>query len=324
MNARACRNLLLKILASVALIAWLIHQADLSEALREVSRIAPPTLGCIVLLTSFIHFVNIIRWQACLALYNKKVTLSPLTISYITSFSLGQILPGEYGGDLLRSRDAAHLSTSPISLGAASVLMSRLTSLGGAILFFIASLAWFMMASDSSPLRPILLTLASILLFALVLLVGARQLLPRWASSMKLFASPGPWQWIRSFWISLNEVHLSKRPVSTLSVLTATAFVPHVMMGLNLHLFVTGCGATLPLVTVLVISGSLTFITLVPIGLGGLGWKEGALVVLFELAGLDPTAGLAISLGPRILQVALALIGGILLYVRKAFGLDPC
>ena len=52
-----------------------------------------------------------------------------------------------------------------------------------------------------------------------------------------------------------------------------------------------------------------TFITMIPISLNGIGIQEGAFFLYFEKIGLDPASALLVSFLPRIMMLIASLLG---------------
>ena len=62
-----------------------------------------------------------------------------------------------------------------------------------------------------------------------------------------------------------------------------------------------------------------TIVGMIPISINGLGWTEGAKIVLLGMAGMSQPAALALSALQRVVATVFTLIGGVLQFYRKGF-----
>jgi uncharacterized membrane protein YbhN (UPF0104 family) len=90
-----------------------------------------------------------------------------------------------------------------------------------------------------------------------------------------------------------------------------------VITGIGLQYWCVAFGFQIPLQQAVAITVMLTVVGMVPISINGLGWTEGAKIVLLGIAGVSQPAALAMSVLQRVVAMLFSLVGGVLQLFRK-------
>ncbi len=303
--------LVLRVAVSAAVIAWLLARLDVAAAFALLAGVRFPWLAAALVSVAATHGVNCWRWRLCLLDDGRRVSFRTLVFSYWTSLFVSLALPTEYGGDLLRIRDLWGRLESGAT-AAASVAWSRLA--GFAATFLVLSLAG----------------LGRLERLAELSLVGA------WALSVAICAALLAGLWILPS-SDLPARLLDRLPGGRLRdaalrlVARAQALASHREYGWRIAalalaaqasmiatnwLYARALSQPVAVLDMALVVPLVALASLVPVSLGGLGVKEGAFVVGLSAAGLPPEGALAVALLNRLVQLALALIGGCLFPFR--------
>jgi glycosyltransferase 2 family protein len=251
-----------------------------------------------------------LRWQRVLSALDLPAPLTPLLSHTLAGLFVANFLPSTIGGDVLRvMRLSADNGEPPGSF--ASVVLERLTGFFVLPVITLAGLA----------LHPPLLRLGNVTRLALALSVATRAAL---VGILAVAGSPriggrlaGHPSWLRF----MGAVHLGidrirRRPGAALSVLTlAFAYQLTVVTAawvaaqvLGLHIGWTTMLAFIPVVAIAQV---------IPISVGGLGLREGALVLLLQPLGVAAAKATALGLLLYGLNLVVSLLGAPAFAVRR-------
>jgi len=241
------------------------------------------------------------------------VPLRKLFSFYLIGLFLNNFLPGAVGGDVAKAY-YLYQRTGQGHYAISSVFLERFSGLLGLSILSVVALA----VGFPRVNQPLLLTSVggSALFLMLVVLVlwwapllpsiqrGMGMVLPRRIGTQlqQLYGALASYRQHRS--VLLQAVALSV----VLQVLYAF-YYGGVAWGLGISLNVFYFLLFLPLVSL---------VTLVPITLGGLGLREGMLVVLFGAVDLAAADILAVSLTVHVLNALLSASGGFLLLLQRS------
>jgi glycosyltransferase 2 family protein len=290
-----------RLLASVGMLAYLLTKFTSFHLSALVPKWHAATLFWLLsalALTGIGIVLAAIRWQRVVVVLEMRARLSTLLATYLAGLFVSTVLPSTIGGDVLRvTRLSAATGDSPRSF--ASVVLERLS---GWIVLPLLTLTGLL-------IHPSLLHLGTATRLALTLSLGALALLavlvtagasPQLAGRLAHNAG-----WLRF----IGAVHLGmerfrRHPAAAarvlgvslgyqLSVVVAAWMAAH---ALGLHLGITVLLVFIPVVAMAQV---------LPISIGGLGLREGALVLLLRPLGVS--SGHAIALGLLIYGMTLAI-----------------
>ena len=275
-----------RVAASVAMLAILVPRVDLSAVVRL------HTFGWLAaaLVATFVGIVlSALRWQRVLAALGLEAGLRPLVSHYLASLFVGNVLPSTVGGDVLRvSRLAATNGQAPGTF--ASVVLERLT---GWIVLPVLTLGAVIVNPGLHRRAPRAVDLATAVaigtLVLLVVLVFAAAH-PRLGGRL---ASAEGWRRFTGA-VHLGLDRFRRRPGLALEVLTA-GFAYQLAVMLAAFLAAKALGIAVGWTAILAFFPVVAIIQVLPVTIGGLGTREGALVLF--LGGLGVSQANAISLG---------------------------
>jgi len=224
-----------------------------------------------------------IRWHCVLLALGTAQSIRQCFALYLAGGFYSLILPGVNGGDVARIGFSAAGTRSPVSRIALSVLLER--SGGIAILFIISTVAIFLMPTDLSaslgqPFRVIVptLTVSGMVIGFAALFIG-RRLPEAWFGRQyhsKVVSTLG----------NLLHTTVSLR-YSTLLLLLLYTFLFQLADIVSYWFISKSLGLSIPVRFFFAIVPVVYVLTVLPISLGGLGVREGALVYFLGLVGVS-------------------------------------
>ena len=310
MTRRRGLMLAFRVTVSAAMLAFLLTRFHLSTLMPRwhASGLAWLAAGLAVTLGAIV--LAALRWQRVLEGLDLRTRLSTLLSYYLAGLFVGNFLPSTIGGDVLRiSRLSAGNGEPPASF--ASVVLERLS---GWLVLPLLTLVGLL-------IHPALLHLGTASRVALVMSIGALVLL---AAVVAAGVSPrlggrlaGNKGWLRF----VGAVHLGmdrfrRHPAAALGVLgVSCAYQLTVVVAgwmaahaLGLHIGIT---------VLLVFVPAVAIAQVVPISVGGLGLREGALVVFLHPLGVSSSQAIALGLVVYGMNLAVSLLGA------PAFAVGP-
>jgi uncharacterized membrane protein YbhN (UPF0104 family) len=273
-----------RILALVAIAAYLLHSVDLAGVLERAGRANPLIVVTAVAVLTGAHVVAALNWRAIVArLGGTPMTAGAALRAYYASQAVGGITPANLGGDAYRvvaaRSDGAHWGDAALS-----VLVQRATSFAALAVLGVVALAALPDVLDvATPLIGAAVALVLVLGVPVVVLVRRHD----------RFADPAR----RHSFAAATSVGLAGGLAFHIIAIAASyALVIAVDPGAS------GLGI-LAAVTLARLSLA------VPIAPSGIGVQEGALAALFILLGASPESAVAASLLGRLALLTTTAIG---------------
>jgi uncharacterized protein (TIRG00374 family) len=270
----------------VAILAVLVQRVDLGQIARL------HTFGWLAaaLVVTLIGIVlSAVRWQRVLAALGLETGLRPLVSHYLASLFVGNVLPSTVGGDVLRvSRLAATNGDVPDTF--ASVVLERLTGWLVLPVLTLAALAVNPGLHREAPHAvdvAIAVAVGTLVLLVVILAAAAH---PRIGGR---FAASDGWRRFTGA-VHLGLDRFRRRPALAIEVLTA-GFAYQLAVMLAAFLAGKALGIGVSWTAILAFFPVVAIIQVLPITIGGLGTREGALVLF--LGGLGVAQSDAIALG---------------------------
>ena len=308
LNTRLRNTLLFvsKTLVTVACLWWLSRHVDFAAIKQSLTGFSVSVILVGVLLHVGSYVAGAVRWWYLFSYLAGPVRFGQVFPSYYLGVFFNNFLPSAYGGDLARS---ARLYVSGMSGNAlvGSAVMDRL--LGLAAVIVIGGLA--LMFTDAGPFS----TLARTVFAggAVGLLVGvALMVLPGWGRALD---SRYGRRWPRLSSLLSGFLSYRESPGLLLKAFLLSAFnqilvvVVFLLLAREAQLNVSA----LQLVTLLML---VFLVASLPVSLGGLGPREGALLALLMPFGVEASAVLAVSIAYLVVLWASALPGLSMMFVR--------
>ena len=308
-----------KVAFSLTLITWLLYRVDLSELLNSLRRANLSLFALAFAVYSLGVGLNTYRWWALLAVQGITVPFYHLLELQYIGFFFSMFLPGRTGGDVVRAYELAKGSEKKY-MAVSSVLVWRL--IGFSAMFGVATLAAviaFFVGVEALDASSVVLLAGSSLtvgltLFVLLLRIDqVREVGFLWQPLLKLVE-----------WVRLDDPF--QQAVSGFLAYTARrmALVSNLLLGMVVqiililawYIIALALGLNIAPIYVLLFVPLTGVIQVLPISLGGLGVREGAMVWLLGQVRVAEVVALTWSLLYYSLGVINALIGGIVYLLR--------
>lgn len=275
---------LLKLAASVLLIALVIHAFDVRGIARQLLQVDAGTLILAVMIALALAPLHTARWMIVIDASRSRLDFGKALQIVLIGYFFNQTLPSSVGGDALRVW-CAHRAGLSLAHAANTVVVDRLLTLVALLIVTAAGLPWLLdMIADPSARWGLTVIIAAGL--AASYLFAALRRFPEFM---------GRWRIFRAF-ARLNSltrtVLFTPRfsvPVLGLSAIGYGVFAFIVfILARAMHLEVT-------LAQCLLLVPPVILVTVLPISVAGWGVREGAMVVAFGFIHVPATAAFAIS-----------------------------
>lgn len=302
-----------KLAVTAALLYWLLAAVDIDKVLEALSAIDAQEIALGVGLCTAAFLLGALRWWLLLRHVEKDAAFFAILPSYYVGILFNNLLPSSMGGDVVRTMHLALRGFNARAL-AGSAVIDRVVGLavtlvvGAVSLSFAEELASF---DDrwAIGLLVVAMTLGGFIGFS----DGFRNLIQRLADRYRNTT-------VRSFlletlWICHSYRSGLRRILIAAALTVATqscVILVYYLLGQELNVSLSA-GAYFAIVPVVFVAAS------VPISLGGLGVREGALVVCLTAAGANPHAAAALSFAFLVVLWLASLPGlAALLITRRA------
>ncbi|HJR62055.1 MAG TPA: flippase-like domain-containing protein [Gemmatimonadaceae bacterium] len=298
----------LRAAVSVALIAWLVSLVDWHElrSLLVDAAWLPLAAACAVLLGN--RVITAAKWRVLLGAKGLTYRFAAALRTVWVSNFLGHFLPTAVGGDAVRMLTIASRSErAPEAVS--TVVMERVTGVASLTALATVGAALGVIAGERHAALLAIVPAGGAALLALAMLwtrTGYRivqrlsRLLPRGLGA----------RFITKVHDAVDDYRRQPQAV-TLTMLLATA----VQVNRVTAMFLVALGLAVPLsfMSALMVVPAALFIGMLPISVGGLGVREGALVLFLGIAGVGSSAAFAVAVISRLTAFASNLPGAILL-----------
>ena len=292
--------------ATLAMLAFLVSRIDLDTLVpdRDMSTVGWLTASMVATLSAIL--LSAVRWHRVLAALDVRATMRRLFATYLACQFVSNFLPTTIAGDVLRvSRISADSGEVPRTF--ASVVLERLT--GWVVLPLITFMA---LAVNPTLLHlphgnraihlALIVSFGTLALLAAVLYVAGHPGL-----GGRLTAGTGWRRWTGA--IHLGVDRFRRRPEAALEVLVAglgyqLAVVLAAFLAAHALRIPIGWTAFMAFIPVVAIVQVLPFPTI-----GGLGIREGALVLLLGPLGVSQSQAIALGLMMYAVNLVVSLLG---------------
>lgn len=303
---------LLKALVTAACLWWLSRYFDY-EQVRDTLAGINPLLLIVAIALHFLSFVaGGVRWWLLFRHLNGTIAFRQLWPSYYLGVFYNNLLPSIYGGDLART---ARLYAA--GFGGSALLSSAFVDrvLGLTALVSMGAVALLFAPAEFE--NHLAVSVFGISMLALLPMV-AIAVLPRW--TRLLDAGFG------SRWPRLHAVLSCFPSYRSAPGLMLTAFglsvLNQLLVVLVLLMLAPGLGVHLPIFQFIVVLILVFLVASLPISLGGLGAREGAMMGLMLPLGVDAAPVLALSAAYLLVLWSCTLPGAFMLLLREPKSTD--
>src|SRR5437868_6701131 len=267
----------LKLLVSVALLAWLVHSADWSKIGHTFSQLRPGLWLAAVVLYIATQFVSAVRWRLLAGPLGFHKSMKEYTAFYFIGMYFNLFLPTSVGGDVVRALylDGGSGRRLPAFL---SVFVDRLSGL-------LVLLALACVAAAFCPMPLPLWITASVWGTAGCAMLGFLLL-------------PFVLRWTGRFEHICRLVQGLRLYVSQPRLLLATTGLSLVVQAANILLvWLVGLAiaAPVPMSYYGILVPMVTLLTLLPVSLNGMGVREWGTVLFLSHLGISEATGLILA-----------------------------
>jgi hypothetical protein len=310
-NSKKISALFIKIAVSVCLLAYLLHVTDISAFIDRISALPLSFVLLGWVYYAICQLISAYRWQLFLNVKNIHVKVSKLFSFYMVGMFLNNFLPGAVGGDVVKTYDL-YKYTNKGNYSVVSVFLERFTGLIGlALIAVVAAIIGFQKLSTPVILLSVWGT--AFLLTFIVLMIWYE---PLYQLSKRLIFVLLP-SALHSKFDSLHMALYSyKNHMGTIWYAVAISTVLQLLFALYYAIAAYALGINVDLVYFIIFLPIITIVTMIPISLGGLGIREGMMVLLFHHVGVSSSDILSISLTVYSVNAVLSLWGGGILLTR--------
>ncbi len=301
----------LKLLISASLTWYVLRGMDWSELAQVFAAARLDAFALAILLFVLSNCIGAAQWHLLLRAQDLAVSPRQSVLLYHVGIFFNNVLLGNIGGDAVRIYDVRRL-TGHGTAGAAATLMDRFVGLLSTCTLALAAYP-FVAGSDRTWVVPVLAPVWGGLVAALA--VG---LSPRLGDLLETVAQRALPARLAGFLSRLQRLVAvyRQRPGLLAGVLGISLAVQFCRI---LVYYAAGLAVGMdPGVTYFVCFQPVAaIVAALPVSVGGLGVREGALVGLFAGVGVGRNASLAMSLLGFVAGIAASLLGGIAFVLRR-------
>ena len=306
----------LKIVVSLALIAWIFSRVDLAEVGRHLASAKIPYLLAAVVVYLAAIVVNGVKWQILLRAQKVAIPFPALLRFLFIGFFFNNLLPANVGGDVMRGYGLARY-TDRAAEAAVSVVVDRIIGLMAYLsTAAIAAIVAVNFAGFKNLQQVEWLAFAALLavglLFAAFMSRRLRGIITR-ILSWRFLARLAP------VWKSVsNGLNAYRFNYGALLSSLLVALVGIACTTLVNWLLSQSMGGHMPLLSILMFNPLIALVLMIPISIGGLGVSQNIYPFFYSLVGVPDWHSLAVSLVMQLVVIAGGLPGGILWLRRRS------
>ena len=301
-----------KMALSLALFAYVVAKVSPGNVWAVVRKADPALLGAAAGLFVFSNLVGSWLWGRLLRAQGVRIPYHKAAAYYFVGLFFNNFLPSNIGGDIARISHASKYASNVSSVFSATLMDRLLGVLSIALLAVLASFA----SLDRFHLYAIYGAIVLIFLLALGLFLSIFN-----RTVLKAFEWPFRVLGLKAVEASigrlLDDLHGFRNEKGALraaflatTVVQISRIYVHYLVGLSLGVRLAA-GYYFLFVPVLAALVSL------PISMNGLGIREGASVVLFQMAGLTREEAFTIPFVTYLMSVFVSLLGGFIFVTRS-------
>jgi len=298
---------LLKALVTAACLWWLSRYFDYDQVRAALAGVDARLL----LLAIVLHFLSFlaggVRWWLLFRHLNGAIAFRQLWPSYYLGVFFNNLLPSIYGGDLARTARLYAAGFGGSTLVSSAFVdrvlgLAAVVSMGGVALLF----------APTGFENQLALSVFGVGVLAL-LLVMTIAVLPRWT---KLLDAEFGRRWPR-FHAVLSCFPRYRSAPGLMLAAFGLSVLNQLLVVLVLLMLAPALGVHLPLFEFMVVLMLVFLVSSLPISLGGLGAREGAMMSLLLPLGVDAASVLALSAVYLLVLWACTLPGALMLLLRE-------
>ena len=309
---------ILKILVTVALLAFILTRVDLRLVAGIIARADLPLLLLATAMYFFAIFLGALKWQILVRAQDIDASLVDLLAFTLMALFFGNVLPSNIGGDVIRAYDLARVTKGRAEAAAISVVVDRLM---GLFAFFAAAVVTAILATTMLTQAQALeqIEIATVIAASAFVALCAMLFSRRFAKRIAGLFEIGPVKRVRPIAVNVYralQVYRFRYRALALNVLLSMTIV--VVTAGVWYVVGRAVGITnVSFFAFLLFNPLIAFVLLIPISFNGLGPKEAAVVFFFGLVGVPNANALAMSLLFHVIVVVTSLPGGFVWFSKR-------
>lgn len=287
---------LIKLLLSAGIIGFIFYKFEMTSVIDTILSANIGLLVAALLMQILSQTVAAYRWSLIMGLLKFQHAIGFYLKSYFKGSLFNQVLPTSIGGDAYRIAEVS-ANGGLVKEAFYGVFIDRIVGLVGLLILNLAA----------NLIEENLLPEAVFWSINIVLLLGIGGIIVllllhkiHWLERYKL---------TRLFYQLSNRFRFIYRTPKRISQQLGLSILTHLLSMICIFGIGHSVGINEPLVTYLVLIPPAILLTILPISFAGWGVREGALVALFLLIGIDQTQVLAMSLLYGVILILSALPG---------------
>ncbi len=302
---------IIKLFVSLGILTLLLASIDITSLGKVMLNVDPLFLSIALVFVLSIRFVMAYRWKVVLHFYRIFPKFLNLLSIVFMSNSVGQLLPGGIGVDVVRSYQLSKEEGLATEI-AASVFLDRVIGLFSMLLIAFISSVFGAVLNSVPPIYALIS--AGLLVGFLVLYVLRNKLTDLGYTHIKRQGRlKGAVHALSRFVQSLGAVRLPKEAIFKLLLLSVSVQFIRIVIFFTIFL---SLGVHPEFLLFMIFIPLLFIVMLMPVSIGGLGIREGALYLFFKQSGVSLETCTAAGLSFHFLQL-ISLLPGVFLYLLK-------
>ena len=301
----------LKILLSLALFAYVVAKVSPRDILATIRPANPRILLAAAALFLFSNLLGSWLWARLLRAQGVPIPYRKAASYYFVGLFFNNFLPSNIGGDIARISDASKHAThvSPVF---SATLMDRL--IGVLAIAFVAVVASFA-AFHRFHLYAIYVATFLVFLVALGLFIAVfhRGVLMAFEWPFRVIGAHSVERGIARLF---DDLHGYRNEAGTLVTAIAASTLVQISRVLVHYLVGLAVGVRVAMGYYFLFVPVLAALVSLPISLNGLGIREGAGVVLFQVAGMTKEQAFTVPFLTYLVSVLISLLGGLIFVSR--------
>ena len=283
---RASRSTAVRVILTVAILAYLSSRIDMAAAARAVAAISLPHLALVLLLVACDRLVMIFRWVLLLRASGVAITWANAARIFLVSSLVGSVLPAGVGADVARAYGLAQHTTQG-SEAVASVAVDRLLGILSLVAMGVVGLVFWAPVQGGD---------WRIVVAAGVLAVASIGVF--WADRIVRWVVPDAHHdgaVARRVLRTSDAVSRYRDRRGVLVHVMAWSIVVQVLRITQAFVLALGLGLTIPFGYLVMVMPVGLLVLLLPVSMSGFGLPQGVLVWLLRPIGVPDAASFALS-----------------------------
>jgi len=306
---------IIKAVLSIGLLGYLIYIADPIKILEVLDHVWYENGIIYILIAAGLYLLSLLvlsfRWQILVSGYGLKIPTRTLFKYYLIGLFFNNFLPTGIGGDVFRIYNLIQTSGDR-TISFASVMTERLLGISSTLILALIS---FILLRDEFRTNMVLYIIIGlialvILFFAIVFIKKLAAPIEKLTAKLTLFRLG---ERIQKFLDAIRFYSNSK--VVYLKILVVSV-LGQVLIIVKAYVLALALGIEVSLVYMFLVVPIAIILSMLP-SINGIGFRDGAYVILLAKVGVSKAAALSLSFLTLFIPILISIAGGILFMLQK-------